>query len=167
MRDVHPMHSLSHPFLRQDMNQVNTGLRFRLFKRDTPYFRSASPPSQRKHILDSSLEILRKLADCKRLKEELSVTPIRGTYFQSNQFPPQSVNAHPLPTKSQIQDLEIIGYQGIVCQSCLIAHPLAIYQVKDRPGVKPIMTRHSCNAERLSEVQQLPSQNRQNILADL
>ena len=29
------------------------------------------------------------------------------------------------------------------------------------------MTRHSCNAERLSEVQQLSSQNRQNILADL
>ena len=167
MRDVHPMHSLSHPFLRQDMNQVNTGLRFRLFKHDTPYFRSASPPSQHKDILDSSLEILRKLADCKRLKEELSVTPIRDTYFQFNQFPPQSVNAHPLLTESQIQDLEIIGYQGIVCQSCLIAHPLAIYQVKDRPGVKPIMTRHSCNAERLSEVQQLPSQNRQNILADL
>ncbi|MGB8085900.1 MAG: hypothetical protein WCF07_06395, partial [Nitrososphaeraceae archaeon] len=142
-------------------------LRFRLFKHDTPYFRSASPPSQHKYILDSSLEILRKLADCKRLKEELSVTPIRGTYFQFSRFPPQSVNAHPILTESQIQDLEIIGCQGIVCQSCLIAHPLAIYQVKDRPGVNPIMTRHGCNAERLSEVQQLPSQNRQNILADL
>lgn len=96
MRDVHPMHSLSHPFLRQDMNQVNTGLRFRLFKHDTPYFRSASPPSQHKDILDSSLEILSKLADCKRLKEEHSVTPIRDTYLQFNQFPPQSVNAHPI-----------------------------------------------------------------------
>ena len=78
MRDVHPMHSLSHPFLRQDVNQVNTGLRFRLFKHDTPYFRSVSPPSQHKDILDSTLEIFRKLADCKRLKEELFVTPIRG-----------------------------------------------------------------------------------------
>ena len=56
---------------------------------------------------------------------------------------------------------------GIVCQSCLIAHPLAVYRVKDRPGVNPIMTRHSCNAERLLEIQQQQGLNTQEILADL
>jgi hypothetical protein len=149
------------------MNGVNAGLRFHLFKHDTPYFRSASPPSRHKNTLDSYLEISRKVVECKRLKEELSVTSIHNTSLQFNHFPSQPVDAHALPTKPQIQDLEIIGYQGKVCQSCLIAHPLAIYQIKDRPGAKPIMTRHSCNAERLSEVQQQPSQDRQYILDDL
>jgi hypothetical protein len=167
MKDVHPMYPQSHLFLRREMNHVNAGKRSRQFNHDTLDFRPASHPVQHKDILDSSLEILRKLTEFKRLKEDLSVIPTRQPYLQVNQYPSQSNNAHATPPEFYMQDLKIIGYKGIVCQSCLIAHPLAIYQVKDRPGVKPIMTRHSCNAERLSEIQQQQSLNKQDILADL
>jgi hypothetical protein len=31
----------------------------------------------------------------------------------------------------QIDDLEIIGYRGHVCERCLLIHPLAIYHYKN------------------------------------
>jgi hypothetical protein len=161
------MYPLSHLFLRREMNHVDAGIRSRQFNHDILNFRPASPPVQHKDALDSSLEILRKLTEFKRLKEDLSGIPIRQPYLQFNRYPSQPINAHATPPEFQMQDLEIIGYNGIVCQSCLVAHPLAIYQVKDRPGAKPIMTRHSCNAERLSEIQRQQNLNKQEVLADL
>ena len=167
MMDVHPMYPFSHLFFHRETNHVNVEKRSRQFNRNTLDFQPAGPPVQHKDFLDSSLEILRKLGELKRLKEDLSVIPLRQPYLQVNQYPSQSNNSHAPPPALQMQDLEIIGYNGIVCQSCLVAHPLAIYQVKDRPGVKPITTRHTCNAERLSEIQQQQNLNRQDILSDL
>ena len=167
MHDVHPMYPKTHPYLHREMNHLNAGKRFLRFNHYMLDFRSASPPVQHKYLLDSSLEILRKFTELKRLKEELSVIPIHQPYLQVNHYPSQPNNAQVSPPEFQMQDLEIIGYMGIVCQSCLIAHPLAVYQLKDRPGVNPIMTRHSCNAERLLEIQQQQGLNTQEILADL
>jgi hypothetical protein len=126
MYDVHPMYPQTRPFLHREMNHLNEGKRSRRFNHDTLDFRSASPPVQHKYLLDSSLEILRKFAELKRLKEELSVIPIHQPYLQVNHYPSQLNNAQVSPLEFQMQDLEIIGYMGIVCQSCLFAHPLAV-----------------------------------------
>lgn len=167
MKDVHPMYSLSNPFFHRELSDVNAGIRSRLYNHDTLDFRTASSPSQHKDLLDSSLEILRKLTEYKKLKQDLSLIPIRQPYLQVTHSPSQSNNAHALPSELQIQDLEVIGYKGIVCQNCLIAHSLPIYRVKHRHGIKPILTKHCCNLERLSEIQQQQTLNKPDILDDL
>jgi hypothetical protein len=55
--------------------------------------------------------------------------------------------------QSKIENLEVIGYRGYVCQNCLIVHPLRIYKDKFNPTPHLIQTKHSCDMERLVEIQ--------------
>ena len=36
----------------------------------------------------------------------------------------------------KLENLEVIGYSGYVCQNCLIAHPLRLYKDKFNLGTK-------------------------------
>lgn len=141
------------------------------FKSHTPNYYSRygnfpSPQLERKNPLDLSLEILRKFSEFERLREDLMFTPTRQPWYKLNGHIPEAIHTDGFAPQFAFQDLAIIGYMGYVCQHCLIAHPLPIYHVKNRPGVKPILTRHSCNSKRLSEIQQ-QTVNKQDILADL
>ena len=189
MRKKHYCHLCGKPFSRRwnkerhvisvhQSNPLSPSLAFQDGNYEVPRFKShtsnyysrysnfPSPQLQRKNPLDLSLEILRKISEFKRLKEDLLFTPTRQPWYKLNGHIPEAINTDGFAPQFSFQDLAIIGYMGYVCQHCLIAHPLPIYQVKNKPGVKPILTRHSCNSKRLSEIPQ-QTLNKQDILADL
>lgn len=49
----------------------------------------------------------------------------------SNIVESNSSTSYNLSEPFQIDDLEIIGYRGHVCERCLLIHPLAIYHYKN------------------------------------
>lgn len=53
----------------------------------------------------------------------------------------------------KLENLEVIGYSGYVCQNCLIAHPLRLYKDKFNLVLNPIQTGHNCSMKRLVEIQ--------------
>ena len=52
----------------------------------------------------------------------------------------------------KIEDLKIIGYTAYICEECLVSHPLTLYW--NSLSMKPVPTMHTCNNERIIEVQQ-------------
>lgn len=163
---VHQSNPLSPSFGIQDGNYEVSKFKSHTSNYYSRYSNFHSPQLQRKNPLDPSLEILRKISEFKRLKEDLLSTPTRQPWYRLKGDIPDTINTNSFAPQFTFQDLGIIGYMGYVCQNCLIAHSLPIYQVKNKPGVKPILTRHSCNTKRLSEIQQ-QTLNKRDILANL
>jgi hypothetical protein len=127
-----------------------------------------------KNPIDRTLEILRKIAEIKRLKEEISFMPnqesyhgFNGLHYGFNEFSSSEANK-PLDFLRQpkIEDLEIIGCNGYVCKNCLTASALRIYKDKFNPLSNPIQTGHWCDMERLVEISQRKL-DKENVLSDL
>jgi hypothetical protein len=112
--------------------------------------------------VDQSLQILRKLAEVKKLSEYICSTPTR----QSVDFigPPfKTYSNGNTPQRSDYDDLIIVGYNGFMCGRCLVAHPLPIY--RDRFKFTIHYTKHHCNSESLLDSKNLDRQK--NYLAGL
>jgi hypothetical protein len=123
-------------------------------------------PQLDKNPLDRSLEILRKIAEIKTLKEEISSMPSRESYHRFNGCSSDANRTFDFLLQPKIEDLEVIGYIGYVCQYCLIAYPLRIYKDKFNRALNPIQTRHSCNMESLVEIQH-HKEDKEKVLIDL
>jgi hypothetical protein len=52
----------------------------------------------------------------------------------------------------KLEDLEIGGYSAYICEVCLVTHPLTLYM--HVPSLKLVSAFHTCNTERIIEVQQ-------------
>lgn len=110
----------------------------------------------------SWLKRLRRLAEISSLLKDLrptlasqpSISPSLRFDDKSNTFLP--------PFK--IEDLKIIGYTAYICEECLISHPLTLYW--NTLSMKPVPTRHTCNNERIIEVQQ-EIHNKKEVTASL
>jgi hypothetical protein len=137
------------------------------FLEDNLAYEKNNPSLHRRNPLDTSLEILRKIVEFKRLTVELSFTSIQQPYSTpSNGFAYQADKGHSSQPLFEIEDWEEIGYKGYICKECLIIHPLPIYGHKFRPAVKPIQATHKCNNERLLEIQR-QKENKEAVVANL
>jgi hypothetical protein len=124
--------------------------------------------------IDRSLEILHKIAEIKRLKEEITSVPnpesyrrFNGLHYGFNGFSSSEVNKlFDFLRQPKIEDLEVIGYSGYVCQNCLTAYPLRIYKDKSNPVRNPIPTMHCCNKEILKEIHD-HNVDKEYVLSDL
>lgn len=123
-------------------------------------------PQLDKNPLDRSLEFLRKIAELKTLKEEISSMPSLESHYRFNESSSDANKDFDFLVQPKIEDLEVIGYSGYVCRTCLIAHPLCIYKDKFNRALNPIQTRHSCNLERLMEIRH-HKVDKENVLSDL
>lgn len=74
------------------------------------YSNLPSFPTDRKNPLDLSIEILRKIAEFKRLREELLSTSMRQSYRRFDGYSPEASKAISLRPRSGIQDLEVLTY---------------------------------------------------------
>jgi hypothetical protein len=166
LRDIHLRNPVSSPFASQ-----RTSYKASKFKpRTSLHHRSRYNGNP----IDRSLEFLRKFAEFKQLKEEISSMPRRESYSSFNGLSlcfngyPTSEAGKPFsfPLEPKFENLDVIGYNGYVCQNCLIAHPLRIYKDRYNSVLYPIQTGHSCNMERLVEVQQHKVE-KENVLLDL
>lgn len=147
-------------------NTSNIFSRLPSLLQDRLAYQKNNPPLQHKNPLDARLEILRKAVEFKRLTEELSFTSIRQRYYiPSNECVNQANTSRSFQLPS-FEDLEVVGYKGYVCKECLIAHPLAIYRHEYLPAIKPIPTGHTCDNQRMLEIQQL-NDNKEAVIADL
>ena len=98
----------------------------------------------------SWLERLRRMAEVSRLLKELtptststsSINPLNGLIDNAKMYVP--------PFK--LEDLEIIGYTAYICEVCLVTLPLTLYM--HGPSLKLVPTFHTCDTERIIEVQQ-------------
>ncbi len=159
--------SVSPCFSLEDVEQANSKFNYgmsRLYDSPNPSFSSFR--LQRKDPVDQSLHILHKLAEFKRLTEYIASTPIRRSvnHFAGHSF--KSYNDHNTALRTNYGDLEIVGYRGFLCRSCLIAHPLPLYRDNSNNQVTIHQTKHHCNPERLLEIQR-SRVDKKNYLADL
>ena len=138
----------------------------------------SSAQKQEKNIdpFDYILPRLRKTAEVKNLLSELS--PISASSYGftnaacnrlSNAF---SNVTYPQPFCFNDDEIEIAGYRGYVCRSCLINHPLAIYTPKQpalgqQKQLQIIPTSHGCDSQRLIRCSSLPTETKHKILANL
>jgi hypothetical protein len=163
MRDMHQSNSFSMSFPSPGMN-----LRFKSSLSSTgAHSNLHSLQSEDKSIFDRPLVMLRKVAELKRLQNEiLSMTGSREPYNRFNGYPSGARNASSSLPQPKIEDLVVIGYNGYVCRDCLIAHPLSIYKDKSNTTLNLIQTRHRCYMERLMEI---PAQilDKEHVLSDL
>ena len=68
-----------------------------------------------KNPINRTLEILRKIAEIKRLKEEISFMPNQESYHGFNGFSSSEANKHfDFLRQPKIEDLEVIGYGKIL-----------------------------------------------------
>ncbi len=123
-------------------------------------------PEGNKNLLDRSLEILRKFAEIKTLREKISPIPRRESYQGINGCFSDANKDFDLLLQPKLENLEVIGYSVYVCQNCLIAHPLRLYKEKFKPALTPIQTTHSCDMKRLVEIQD-HKEDRGKVIADL
>jgi hypothetical protein len=119
-----------------------------------------------KNPLDRSLEFLRKIAELKKLKEEISSIPSRESHHSFNISSSDANKGLDFPIQPKFEDLEVIGFNGFVCRSCLTALPLRIYKNKSNCVLNPILTWHICYFERLMEIQH-HKLDKENVLRDL
>jgi hypothetical protein len=123
-------------------------------------------PQLDKNPLDRSLEFLRKIAELKKLKEEISSMPSRESHHSFNISSSDANKDLDFPIQPKFEDLEVIGFNGFVCRSCLTAFPLRIYKDKFNRVLNPILTWHTCDFERLMEIQH-HILDKENVLRDL
>ena len=108
-----------------------------------------------KNPINRTLEILRKIAEIKRLKEEIPFMPnqesyhgFNGLHHGFNGFSSSEADKRfDFLRQPKIEDLEVIGYNGYVCKNCLTAYPLRIYKDKFNHASNLILTMHCCNLE--------------------
>lgn len=96
------------------------------------------------------LEWLRKLAEISSLLKE--IMPTLASQSSINPFIRFVDKSNMSLPPFKIEDLKIIGYTAYVCEECLVSHPLTLYW--HSLSMKPVPTMHTCNNERIKEVQQ-------------
>ena len=159
MRDIHLQNPLSPSFVYPGMNYKASRFKSYTSLAYRPHSNFRAPQ------LDRSLGFLHKIAEFKRLKEEISSIPSREVCHGFNECS-TTTKAFDILQQPKIEDLEVIGYSGYVCRNCLIAHPLRTYTDKFDPVLNPIQTRHRCNMERLTEIQR-HKVDKEKVLFDL
>jgi hypothetical protein len=108
------------------------------------------------------LKWLRRLAELSSLLKELRPTQAsQPSISPSLKFVDKSNTSLP-PLK--IEDLKIIGYTAYICEECLVFHPLTLYW--NCLSMKPVPAVHTCNNERIIEVQQ-KIHNKKEVIAAL
>ena len=108
------------------------------------------------------LNWLRRLAEISSLVKELRPTlASQPSISPSLRVVDKSYTSLP-PFK--VEDLKIIGYTAYVCEECLVSHPLTLYW--NSLSMKPVPTMHTCNYERIIEVQQ-EIHNKKEVTASL
>jgi hypothetical protein len=96
------------------------------------------------------LERLRRMAEVSRLLKELTPTPTSA--FSINRLNGLIDNSYRYVPPFKLEDLEITGYTAYICEVCLVTLPLTLYI--HGPSLKLVPTFHTCNTERIIEVQQ-------------
>jgi hypothetical protein len=173
LRDIHLLNPLSPSFTSQRMSYKASRFKSHTSPHHRPHYNFHAQQLDVKPI-DRSLEFLRKIAEFKWLKEEISSMPRResycsfnGVHHSFNRYSPSEANKpFNFPLEPKIENLEVIGYNGYVCGNCLIVHPLRIYKDRYNPVRNPIQTGHYCDMESLLEIQQHKVE-KENVLFDL
>ena len=148
----------------------------------------SSAQKQQKNIdpFDYILPRLRKTAELKNLLSQLSTRSQGNPVFASSYgFTHAACNrlsnsfsnlTYPQPFCFNDDEIEIVGYRGYACGSCLINHPLAIYtpkqpalgqQKQQRQLLQIIPTSHQCDSQRLIRCSSLPTETKHEIIANL
>jgi hypothetical protein len=133
------------------------------------------------------IEIIRKAVEFKNLLGELYKPPLQYNFNYPTGFMPYTGNYRPQPvnfenTNSgniidsslnshadvhfQAENLEIIGYKGYICNTCLVVHPLSIH-IDKKVQNRIIETKHDCNLERLENIIMLEESERVRLLTHL
>jgi hypothetical protein len=136
---------------------------------------------------DRMIELIRKVVEFKNLVGELYKPPLQYNFNYPTGFMPFTYNYRPQPvnfenTNSdntidsslnsysnvhfQAENLEIIGYKGCICNTCLVVHPLPIH-VNKKGQNRIIETKHECNLERLENIIMLEESEYARILIHL
>lgn len=113
------------------------------------------------------LDKLRKTVELKRLTEELSFTSVTGypASYSHNGLSSQGSAGRPCRLPN-LEDYEIIGFRGYVCNVCLVDHPLAIYRHKRLLGARAVHTFHVCSTDRITKLNQEQQGQHQEIDRD-
>ena len=147
----------------------------------------SSAQKQQKNIdpFDYILPRLRKTAELKNLLSQLSTrsqgNPVFASSYGFTHAACRLSNAfsnlpYPQPFCFNDDEIEIVGYRGYACGSCLINHPLAIYtpkqpalgqQKQQRQLLQIIPTSHQCDSQRLIRCSSLPTETKHEIIANL
>ena len=147
----------------------------------------SSAQKQQKNIdpFDYILPRLRKTAELKNLLSQLSTrsqgNPVFASSYGFTHAACRLSNAfsnlpYPQPFCFNDDEIEIVGYRGYACGSCLINHPLAIYtpkqpalgqQKQQRQQLQIIPTSHQCDSQILIRCSSLPTETKHEIIANL
>lgn len=148
----------------------------------------SSAQKQQKNIdpFDYILSHLRKTAELKNLHSQLFTRSQGNPVFASSYgFTHAACNhlsnafsnlTYPQPFCFNDDEIEIAGYRGYACGSCLINHALAIYtpiqpalgqQKQQRQQLQIIPTSHQCDSQRLIQCSSLPTETKHEIIANL
>jgi hypothetical protein len=125
-------------------------------------------------FVDRILKQYHILVEIKNLRDQLStrqqqqvmptiypgISSMISNIVESN----NSSSNYNLSEPYQLDDLEIFGYRGHVCERCLLIHPFAIYHRKSGQTGN-IEMKHQCSSKRLNDVQQKPDKDK--IITDL
>jgi hypothetical protein len=96
------------------------------------------------------LVALRRMAEFNRLLKDVSLISASQAFIEPyNVFFNRPRISEP---RFKIENLEVLGYTAYICKECLISHPLTLYW--DGTNMAQVPTVHTCDNERLLEVQQ-------------